>query len=177
MFLTLKTVMVTSVAVGGLATGVAGASPPPSNDVVQSVTAASAEEAQLHASIDGLRGTEHQLEAMLADRLGAPGLPLADLTPPAGAPTPGTATAPSHATPGGGPPAIQPPGPAGSSGAPSPGRSDRDGSPGSSATTEPDPPTTTTSPPTTEPPTTTTTTAPPAPTTTTTRPRRDGGDD
>ncbi|HVC68407.1 MAG TPA: hypothetical protein VND44_12495 [Acidimicrobiales bacterium] len=49
MFLSLKTVMVTSIAVGGLAAGVAGAAAPPGNDVVQRVTAAT-EEQGLHAS-------------------------------------------------------------------------------------------------------------------------------
>lgn len=71
MFLSLKTVVVTSIAVGGLATGVAGAAPPQGNDVVQRVTAASSEEQQLHASIAGLTVTEHQLEAVLAARRSA----------------------------------------------------------------------------------------------------------
>ena len=177
MFLSLKTVMVTSVAVGGLATGVAGASPPHGSDVVQSVTAAAAEEAQLHATIDGLKGTERQLEGLLADQLDPQTAPLSGLVAPAGAPTTPGAPAPvgrtvSGAAPVAGAPVAPSPGPTTDTG-----RHEGGGSTsGSPTTTQPHPPTTT-EPPTTVPPPTTTTTQPPPTTTTTTRPRHGGGDD
>ena len=70
MFVTLKAAVVVSVAVGGLATGVAGASPPHTDDVVQRVTAAASEEQQLHSAIATLAGTERRLEEALAARPG-----------------------------------------------------------------------------------------------------------
>lgn len=191
MFLTLKTVMVTSVAVGGLATGVAGASPPHGSDVVRSVTAAAAEEAQLHAAVDGLKGTESQLTALLADHLASPTSAVTTLVAPVGAVVTSGAPAsvvqgPSANAPSGATPQAR--------SAPSPGPTSYTGGhsgdgavSGLPDTTEPRPPTTT-MPPTTVPPTTTSTTTrppvttttstrPPVTTTTTTRPRPGGGND
>jgi|GEM_PF-3089680 len=180
MFLSLKTVMVTSVAVGGLATGVAGASPPRGSDVVQSVTAAAAEEAQLHATITGLKGTERQLEAVLADHLNPQTSPLSGmLAAPASPVTPETpvsaAPIPAAGVPSGAAPVVPSPGPTYDTG----GQDADGGTSGSPTTTEPHAPTMTTEPTTSVPSTTTTTTSTtqPYPTTTTTRPRYDGGND
>ncbi len=168
MFLSLKTVVVTSIAVGGLATGVAGAAPPRGNDVVQRVTAASVEEQQLHTSIAGLTVTEHQLEAVLAARRSARAAhvdapaPAAGLAPAAVVRSPTVPSAPGGTVPASGPV----PGPTADTVPDGPSAGQTTGS-----TADPDDTPTTTAPAQD----TTTTTTPPTSTTSTTAPHR-GGD-
>ena len=91
MYVSLKTMVVSAIAVGGLATGVAGASPAHPADVGSAAAASMTEEQQVHADVQGLTATQKQLEAVLASRRVSSGIPIDTLIPPVG-PTPGGAS-------------------------------------------------------------------------------------
>ena len=180
MLLNVKTVVVTAIAAGGLATGAAGASPAHPADSRAAVAAASAEEQQLHASIVGLTSTQHQLDAVLAARVGSRaghpqvGAPVTTTAPPGAAPTtrpPASGPAPIRSAPA----ATTPPAPPAGGWHSGPASEPTTAPTASGAVTATEPPA---PPQTTVPPqTTTTTTAPPRTTTTTTQPNRWGTDD
>jgi hypothetical protein len=170
---TFMTVVVTTFAVGGFVTGVAGAAPAPAGGAGPATSPPAAEEHALHAEVQGLLSTERGLVGLLSNRIAATTGTRPDLDPTTGRPV--TSTTDPDAVPAASTVPPQPVGPGthatvpvGATGAPS------------DDTTPDDPPTGPAPVPTTAPPpsTTTSTTAPPPPppsTTTTTAPRHDGG--
>jgi len=176
---TLMTIMATTIAVGGLTAGVAGASSPPPATTTAAVAAASAEEQQLHAAIGGLTAMERQLQRTLAEQRASFGVPTSTLPSAPGEPATttvprGTVSQTTHPVVG--------QAPVSASRNQSEGSGERQESTGGwsgPTTSAPSAPTTVAAPVTTTqpPPPSTTTTQPPTPSTTTTQPWSDGGSD